>query len=184
MSDLTIAQVQQGTRCPLPAVTTNWPLILQALVQEEISHPLVQVAAASTVAVETAWTFQPIKEYGPDSYFQKYEPGTSIGDRLGNTEKGDGLRYKGRGFVQITGRANYGSVGAYLDVDLEETPDLALEPMTAARVLAWYFRERRVAEAAEKAQWRRTRRLVNGGVNGLDDYMKVVTRLLDIVKAG
>lgn len=88
-----------------------------------------------TTKWETAHTMQPIYERGAKSYFNKYEPGTSIGKRLGNTKKGDGYRYRGRGYVQLTGRRNYAFAGKELGLPLEENPDLALQPEVAARIL-------------------------------------------------
>jgi putative chitinase len=84
---------------------------------------------------ETDGTMQPITEYGPRSYFNKYEPGTSIGKRLGNTVAGDGYRYRGRGQVMITGRRNYRFAGGKLGIDLEGKPELALDLATSARIL-------------------------------------------------
>jgi putative chitinase len=82
-----------------------------------------------TTKHETADTMAPIYERGQKSYFAKYEPGTKIGKALGNTAKGDGYRYRGRGFVQLTGRANYRKFG------IEDDPDKALEPDIAANIL-------------------------------------------------
>jgi predicted chitinase len=56
---------------------------------------------------ETARRFTPVTEFGQPSYFNKYDAGTPIGRRLGNMQPGDGFRFRGRGYVQITGRANY-----------------------------------------------------------------------------
>ncbi len=85
----------------------------------------------ATVHHETDRKFAGIEEYGPDSYFKKYD---GRGD-LGNTQPGDGLRFKGRGFVQITGRANYTKYKEILGVDLVKKPELALEIKNCVRIL-------------------------------------------------
>lgn len=94
-----------------------------------------QAYVLATPVIETAWRMEPIHEYGGVSYFDKYEPGTKLGKVLGNTKRGDGYRYRGRGFVQITGRANYAKAGKILGIDLVGNPDLALDPWVAARIL-------------------------------------------------
>lgn len=83
----------------------------------------------ATARWETAHTMQPIYERGAKAYFNKYEPGTKIGKALGNTQKGDGYLFRGRGYVQLTGRANYRKFG------IENDPDKALDPDAAARIL-------------------------------------------------
>jgi hypothetical protein len=84
---------------------------------------------------ETAHTMQPITERGGRAYFNKYEPGTRIGKRLGNTAPGDGYLFRGRGYVQITGRNNYALAGRKTKRDLLGSPELALDPALAARIL-------------------------------------------------
>jgi hypothetical protein len=97
----------------------------------------------ATVKHECANSFHPITEFGADSYFNKYEPGTTIGARLGNTKAGDGLRYKGRGYVQITGRANYLKLSTKLGLGkaLIAQPALALEPVNAYRIMSVGMRD-------------------------------------------
>jgi putative chitinase len=92
----------------------------------------------ATVKHECAETWEPITERGAMSYFNKYEPGTEIGARLGNTQPGDGFRYRGRGYVQITGRTNYGRLSAILGLgnQLVTTPEMALVPDVAYRIMS------------------------------------------------
>jgi hypothetical protein len=79
--------------------------------------------------------FAPVGEAGVVDYFKKYESGTPIGARLGNTEPGDGYRFRGRGFVQITGRNNYKKFSEIVDCDLVAFPDRALDASTAYLIL-------------------------------------------------
>ncbi|HNX94901.1 MAG TPA: glycoside hydrolase family 19 protein [Holophaga sp.] len=178
--DLSVDVIAKSCKVPSESVEANWPLILGALREQGIASMLTQVATAATVAVETARTFQPIHEYGGPAYFTKHYEGRAD---LGNSLAGDGVRYHGRGFVQLTGRVNYHKVGAALGLPLEENPDLALDPAHAARILAWFVRNHGVARAAEIRDWRRTRLLINGGYNGWDDYIACVTSMLGGVHA-
>lgn len=90
----------------------------------------------ATAKHEVDNTMQPITEYGGRRYFNKYDTG-KLAKALGNTPEadGDGFLYRGRGYVQLTGRANYAKAGAALGLDLIRHPDLALQPTYAARIL-------------------------------------------------
>lgn len=85
---------------------------------------------------ETSDTMQPITEYGGRRYFDKYDTG-KLAKALGNTPEadGDGFKYRGRGYVQLTGRANYAKAGDWLKLDLLGNPYLALQPTIAAQIL-------------------------------------------------
>lgn len=96
----------------------------------------------ATVRHETANTFKPIEEFGSDKYLEKYDTG-KLAKALGNTpaDDGDGQKYKGRGFVQITGLANYKKASDKLKIDLVKHPEKTLEPSIAYRVMSLGMRE-------------------------------------------
>jgi len=125
----------------------------------------------ATVKHECANTFAPITEFGAASYFTKYDPGTTLGTRLGNTQPGDGLRFKGRGYVQITGRANYLRLGNALGVGkaFVDQPTMVLEPAHAYRIMSagmrlGLFTGRRLATYIDAAgcDYVGARRIING----------------------
>jgi len=135
----------------------------------------------ATVRHECADVWRPITEFGRRSYFDKYEPGTRIGKRLGNTQPGDGYRYRGRGYVQITGRANYLRVGRAIGLrdELVEHPEKALLPGVAYCIISTgmskgLFTGRRFGHyiTARLADYRNARRIVNGldKANLIADY--------------
>lgn len=112
----------------------------KAILAAMAGAPLAHCAyALATAYHETAGTMQPIKEYGSHSYFmRRYDPtgaNPRLAKQLGNTQAGDGAAYAGRGYVQLTGRANYRKAGDLLGVDLIGTPDTAMRPDIAAKVM-------------------------------------------------
>lgn len=89
------------------------------------------------------------------------------GGRLGNTQPGDGWRFRGRGLLQVTGRDNYVTLGKTLGIDLVGNPDMLAQPAIALRAsIAWW--EKNVPDAVMGDIVRVTKR-VNGGTVGLDD---------------
>jgi putative chitinase len=133
--------------------------------------------ALATAYKETAHTMQPINELGGDDYFfRRYDPKGARADmarQLGNTESGDGARFHGRGYVQLTGRANYKRASDKLGVDLIARPELALDDGVAAKVMrrgmqeGWFTGKSFAsylpgAGAAELADFTQARRIING----------------------
>jgi len=88
---------------------------------------------------ETGATMQPIHEFGGDAYFTRMydiagnRPNTAR--RMGNTDPGDGIKYCGRGFVQLTWKSNYQKMGNLLHIDLVNDPDKAMQPDIAAKIM-------------------------------------------------
>lgn len=123
----------------------------------------------ATTFHETDTTMQPIYERGKRDYFDKYEPGTKIGATLGNTKMGDGYLYRGRGFVQLTGRHNYEKMHVIIGVDLTNDPDLALDPANAASIMfegmsRGTFTGKRLTDYfnATMTDYANARRIING----------------------
>lgn len=147
----------------------------------------------ATVKHECADTWQPIVERGSRTYFDKYETGTPIGKRLGNTEPGDGYRFRGRGYVQITGRANYARMTKALklgpEADLVTDPDQTLRPAIAYQIMSvgmikGLFTGKKLADYINTAgcDYRNARRIING----LDQATKIAqyaTTLEGIIRA-
>jgi len=85
---------------------------------------------------------------------------------LGNTEPGDGVRYKGRGPIQLTGRANYRAAGKALGVDLEAHPEAAQLPSVGFRTAAWFWTTHGLNALADAGNFRAITQRINGGLNG------------------
>ncbi|MEL6768327.1 MAG: peptidoglycan-binding protein [Pseudomonadota bacterium] len=109
---------------------------------------------------------------------EEYASGRAYDGRrdLGNTEPGDGPRFKGRGLIQLTGRANYRRYGQRLGLDLEAAPERAAEPRLSLRLACLYWQDRGLALPARADDLRTVTRGVNGGLNGLADRRRYLTR--------
>jgi putative chitinase len=121
--------------------------------------------ALSTIKHETAHTFLPITEYGGASYFKKYDGRAD----LGNNQPGDGARFKGRGFVQITGRKNYTRFAKLLGIDIVKNPEDTLRPGAAFQIMTLgmhkgYFTGKKLSDyiTPSKVDYRNARRIING----------------------
>jgi putative chitinase len=88
---------------------------------------------------------------------------------LGNTQKGDGPRYKGRGLLQLTGRANYVDYGKALGVDLVNNPTLAAQPALSLKIACEYWKRHNINADCDRDDVQAVTRKVNGGLNGLSD---------------
>jgi len=88
---------------------------------------------------------------------------------LGNTHPGDGFTYRGRGLIQITGRANYQRAGDELALPLIDHPELLAQPDNAALSAAWFWNSRGLSVLADAGDFETITRRINGGLNGLED---------------
>ncbi len=110
--------------------------------------------------------------WGPTAQQKKYEPPSDLARTLGNTQPGDGKRYKGRGPIQITGRANYKKYGDLLGVDLEGNPDLAATPQFAFSTAGLFWKTRGLNELADVQDFITITKRINGGTTGLNERQR------------
>ena len=122
--------------------------------------------------------------WGPTDAQRRYEPPGILALRLGNTEAGDGNRFKGRGPIQITGRFNYAKYGALLGVDLVAHPELAAAPETAFATAGLYWQSNGLNELADADDFVKITRRINGGTNGLEDRQKYHALALRVLATG
>lgn len=114
-------------------------------------------------------------ESGSLRYTRELASGAAYEGRgdLGNTQPGDGMRFKGRGLIQITGRANYGtcSRALYGDERLLQRPELLEDILPACRSAGWYWARANLNPLADTSDIRRITRAINGGYNGYADRL-------------
>ena len=146
------------------------PFLQAAMSEFAIESPARTAAFLAQLAHESG-QFQFMEElWGPTDAQRRYEPPSSLASELGNTETGDGRRFKGRGPIQITGRANYRRYGDLLRLDLVADPKRAAVPEVAFRIAgAFWFNNglNELADLATDDAFRRITKRINGGVNGL-----------------
>ncbi|RML20109.1 Prophage PssSM-02, lytic enzyme, partial [Pseudomonas syringae pv. lapsa] len=100
---------------------------------------------------------------------------------LGNTVAGDGSKYRGRGLIQVTGRANYEECGEALGLDLIDHPELLELPQHAAMSAAWFWHRAALNTLADMGDLLTITKRINGGTNGLADRQALYARALEVL---
>lgn len=158
----------------LANIQANLPAVIAALQAVNLGDRDMLLMALSTIRAETE-SFEPISEMqsryntSPNGHpFDLYDHRTD----LGNQGPPDGASFRGRGFIQLTGRANYTHYAQRTGLDLVSHPELACRLDVAAQLLALFLadKEPAIRQALAKNDLATARRLVNGGSNGLDRF--------------
>ncbi len=159
---------------PLGAIRRHLPFVVEGLRSHLLVDKPMLLMALATIRAE-AECFAPVAEAvsrfntSPDGHpFDLYDRRRD----LGNHGPPDGARYRGRGFVQLTGAANYRHYGERLGLPLARDPDAALEPAAAGQLLGAFLAERSrpIKLALLEGDLAAARRLVNGGRHGLGRF--------------
>lgn len=152
------------------------------------AKPINQVCqrfSITTFLRTTMFIAQVAHESGSLRYKEEIASGAAYEGRrdLGNTQPGDGRRYKGRGLIQLTGRHNYTIAGKQLGIDLVGNPQLAVkDPFINALIAGWYWNSRSLNTWADRNDFRRVTRLINGGYNGWNDRLSYWARAKSALK--
>lgn len=145
---------------PLRAASL-FPFVVRAMEEAQINTPQRQACFLAQLGHESFSL----------RYMEELASGAAYEGRhdLGNTQPGDGKRYKGRGPIQLTGRANYRACGAALSLDLEGHPEMAAQPDVGFRVAGWFWTTHGLNALADAGQFDAITRAINGGQNGAED---------------
>ena len=151
------------------------PYLNAAMAEGNINTPRRQAAFLAQLAHES----------GQLRYFEEIASGAAYEGRrdLGNTQPGDGVRFKGRGPIQLTGRSNYASASAALGVDLINNPALAATPAIGFRIAQWFWNSRGLNSYADAGNFDAITLRVNGGYNGKADRDAYYARALQVLGA-
>ncbi len=152
---------------------------LDAAMQEfGITTPERAAMFVAQIAHESGQLQWLVELWGPTEAQKGYEGRKD----LGNVFPGDGFKFRGRGLLQTTGRANYKRVGDALGLDLVDQPDLLSEPMAASRSAGWYWETHHCNALADRGLFVAVTKAINGGLNGLEDRETFYARAKEVLK--
>lgn len=137
----------------------------------QINTPL-RIAHFMTQLDHESGGFKYTKELGNNAYFDKYEGRKD----LGNTQKGDGARFKGRGFIQVTGRANYTVLSKDTRIDFLNNPELLEQEANAMLSACWFWSKKELNAFADKDDFLTITKRINGGTNHLERRRELLNR--------
>lgn len=194
---LTYKEIATILGAPIENVEKYWSLFLEELNVRGKNKLSFQIAILATIAVESG-KFAPVREaywLSKKACYNWCEKEYGINGknpararRMGNTEPGDGYKYRGGGFIQLTWRHNYRIYGEAIGVPLETNPEMITDPQTSVRVMVKYMLDHGVDVWADRAFRtddnyseefcaRKIRQLVNGGYRHYDKFYAAWVKL-------
>ena len=159
---LTPVELATCTGARIDRATEHLPHIEAAMDEFSINTPDRQAAFLAQVGHESGGLHWLVELWGPTESQRRYE----MRQDLGNDMPGDGLRFRGRGLIQITGRNNYQRAGDALGVDLISNPELLGQSPLAERSAGWFWQAHGLNELADAGRFESITRRINGGLNG------------------
>lgn len=163
---ITLAELKRIIPLAGPKASVFLVPLNNAMEQFEINTPARRAAFLAQLAHESG-SFRYVKELASGKAYEGRKD-------LGNTEPGDGVKFKGRGLIQITGRANYAACSKALFGDqsiLLDHPEMLETVVAACESAAWFWKTNGLNELADAGNFLRITKRINGGANGLDDRL-------------
>jgi predicted chitinase len=161
------------------------PNLSTSRAQQMLPHlnAAMQEAGINTPKRQAAFLAQLAHESGEFRYMEEIASGAAYEGRLdlGNTQPGDGVRFKGRGPIQLTGRANYQAASQALGIDLVNNPTRAADPDVGFRTAAWFWNSRDLNSFADAGNFDAITFRVNGGFNGKASRDTYYARALQVL---
>ena len=157
-------------------VTEVGAVLEETLTAYDIAPPLRAAHFLAQTCHESAG-FRTTEEFADGS---AYEGRTD----LGNTQKGDGPLFKGRGLIQLTGRANYAKFGPLLGIDLIANPDAAAQPTLSLKIACEFWRQHGLNAFADQDDVTTITRRINGGLNGIDERTAFLATAKAVLSGG
>lgn len=157
--------------CSTPKIRSIYlPLLIKYMTQYEINTKLRISAFIAQIGHESGSLVYTKELASGDAYEGRKD--------LGNVQKGDGRKYKGRGLIQITGRNNYSSISSAFGIDFLSNPELLEQPEYAVKSACWWWKTHGLNELSDRGEFLKITKVINGGTNGLLDRQSIYNRAL------
>ena len=174
---MTPADLANATGARIDRATTFQPIIDNAAPDFEINTQERMAAFLAQVGHESGGLHWLVELWGPTTAQHRYEGRQD----LGNTQPGDGYRYRGRGLIQLTGRANYQAASEALATDFMDCPGQLGMPEHAVRSAMWFWQSHGLNELADTGQFERITKIINGGLNGYPERLGLWERAKEVL---
>jgi putative chitinase len=159
------SQLATSTGATMLRALTWLAPITDAMTEFAINTPARQAAFLAQIGHESGGLKWTRELWGPTPAQLRYQGRVD----LGNTHPGDGSKYRGRGFIQITGRNNYAEAGEALHLDLIDHPEILEDPEMCAVSAAWWWKSHGLNELADVPDFPAITKRINGGMTGYAD---------------
>ena len=174
---MTPEELARATGARIDRAETFLPVIEAAAPDFEITTPVRLAAFLAQVGHESGGLHWLNEIWGPTAVQARYEGR----EDLGNTQEGDGFKYRGRGLIQLTGRANYQRASDALATDFIGAPELLAEPDYAVRSAMWFWQSHGLNELADVGQFEHITRIINGGLNGEGERLALYEVAMEVL---